>query len=73
MINLFLVPFGENTSSKFIKEPINNFFNGAMDFSKANNYSDYDINGVKIRNAICYEATRSETYEKSPNYYNSNK
>ncbi|WP_052137582.1 apolipoprotein N-acyltransferase [Campylobacter sputorum] len=65
-----LVPFGEEIPlPKFIKEPINKiFFNGAMDFSKANNYSDYDINGVKIRNAICYEATRSEIYEKSPNF-----
>ena len=39
------------------------FFGGASDFKKAENFSDYEIDGVKIRNAICYEATREELYK----------
>lgn len=65
-----LVPFGEEILlPKFIKKPINDyFFNGNMDFSKANTYSDYEIKNTKIRNAICYEVTRSEIYKNSPNF-----
>lgn len=65
-----LVPFGEEIPlPNFIKNIINKYiFYGVADFSKAQTYSDYDINGVKIRNAICYEATRSEIYKNSPEF-----
>ncbi|WP_170000198.1 apolipoprotein N-acyltransferase [Campylobacter sp. RM9328] len=62
---LILVPFGEEIPlPNFIKEIINKmFFDGAQDFQTAKTLSDYEIDGVKIRNAICYEATRDELYE----------
>lgn len=60
-----LVPFGEEIPlPKFINEFINNtFFNGASDFKTAKSVSDYFIDGVKIRNAICYEATTDKIFE----------
>ena len=60
----FLVPFGEEIPlPKFMQDAVNKlFFGGASDFKKAENFSDYEIDGVKIRNAICYEATREELY-----------
>ena len=61
----FLVPFGEEIPlPKFMQDAVNKlFFGGASDFKKAENFSDYEIDGVKIRNAICYEATREELYK----------
>ena len=63
-----LVPFGEETPlPNFAKDFVNDaFFGGASDFSKAENYSEYEIDGVKIVNAICYEATRPEIYKNAP-------
>lgn len=63
-----LVPFGEEVPlPNFAKDFINNtFLGGAKDFSKAQNYSEYEIDGVKIVNAICYEATRPEIYKNAP-------
>ncbi len=59
-----LVPFGEEIPlPKFIKDTINRlFFNGASDFATASSVSDYELAGAKIRNAICYEATRDELF-----------
>lgn len=59
-----LVPFGEEIPlPNFAKNLINKlFFDGAKDFKTANSVSDYEIDGVKIRNAICYEATRDELF-----------
>ena len=39
------------------------FFGGAKDFETASAPGDYEIESVKIRNAICYEATRDELFE----------
>ena len=60
----FLVPFGEEIPlPKFMQDAVNKlFFGGASDFKKAENFSNYEIDGVMIRNAICYEATREELY-----------
>lgn len=65
-----LVPFGEEIPlPNFLKNIFNKvFFNGAEDFTKAKNVSFYEINGAKITNAICYEATRPEIYQNSPNF-----
>lgn len=65
---LVLVPFGEEIPlPKFIKNLINDkFYNGASDFNTAKDVSDYDIDGIKIRNAICYEATTNQIYKNSP-------
>lgn len=61
---LILVPFGEEIPlPNFMKTWINAlFFDGKKDFTTAKNVSDYEIEGVKIRNAICYEATRDELF-----------
>ncbi|WP_096028023.1 apolipoprotein N-acyltransferase [Campylobacter lanienae] len=67
---LILVPFGEEIPlPNFIKNPISNiFFDSAVDYSKANGVSDYEIDGVKIRNAICYEATKDELFKDNPKF-----
>lgn len=67
---LILVPFGEEIPlPNFIKNLINEiFFDSAVDYSHANSVSDYEIDGVKIRNAICYEATRDELFVDKPKF-----
>lgn len=67
---LILVPFGEEIPlPNFIKDLINRlFFDSAIDYSHANSVSDYEIDGVKIRNAICYEATRDELFVDKPKF-----
>lgn len=67
---LILVPFGEEIPlPNFIRNPISNiFFDSAVDYSKANGVSDYEIDGVKIRNAICYEATKDELFKDNPKF-----
>lgn len=63
-----LVPIGEEIPlPNFARDFINSvFFDGGSDFSKADSYSEFEISGVKVRNAICYEATRPEIYAKNP-------
>ncbi|NLK66203.1 MAG: apolipoprotein N-acyltransferase [Campylobacteraceae bacterium] len=63
-----LVPFGEEIPlPKFLTNLINEIiFSGASDFKKASDISEYELNGVKITNAICYEASRAEIYKNSP-------
>lgn len=63
-----LVPFGEEIPlPKVLKNLINKlFFNGASDFQSAKNISQYEINGVNVTNAICYEASRNEIYKHNP-------
>lgn len=60
-----LVPFGEEIPlPKIFVDLINDiFYNGAEDYKKADKPSDFDINGIKFRNAICYEATSEEIYK----------
>ena len=67
---LILVPFGEEIPlPNFIKDLINKlFFDSAIDYSHANSVSDYEIDGIKIRNAICYEATRDELFINEPKF-----
>jgi len=62
---LVLVPFGEKIPlPKFLVDIINNvFYNGAEDFQKATTPTDFEIDGIKFRNAICYEATSKEVYK----------
>ncbi|MEA1914190.1 MAG: apolipoprotein N-acyltransferase [Campylobacterota bacterium] len=65
-----LVPFGEAVPfPDFIRDFINNsFYNGAQDYSTADHASDFEFNGIKFRNAICYETTTDKIYEKTPPY-----
>ncbi len=60
-----LVPFGEKIPlPKFLVDFINNtFYNGASDYVEAKKPTDFNINGVKFRNAICYEATTDKIFE----------
>jgi apolipoprotein N-acyltransferase len=60
-----LVPFGEEIPfPKFLVDYINKiFYNGAQDYSKASEPTDFVIKGEKFRNAICYEATTDKIFE----------
>ena len=64
-----LVPFGEEIPfPKFIVDFINKvFYNGAQDYSKASEPTDFVIKGEKFRNAICYEATTDKIFENLGN------
>ena len=65
-----LVPFGEITPlPQFARNFINRvLLGGALDFSVASGFSDYELGGKSVRSAVCYEATRAELYEDSPKY-----
>jgi apolipoprotein N-acyltransferase len=65
-----LVPFGEAIPlPNWAKKIINNlFFNGADDYKTDSRPTDFNVNNVKIRNAICYEATSKELYENNPKH-----
>ena len=63
-----LVPFGEeNPLPDFMGKWINElFFDGAPDYAASANFTDYTIDGVTYRNAICFEATSEKLYEGKP-------
>jgi apolipoprotein N-acyltransferase len=65
-----LVPIGEKIPlPKFLVDIINNiFFDGANDYSVADDVSDYTLQGIKFRNAICFEATTPIVYKNNPKY-----
>lgn len=67
---LILVPFGEYIPlPKFAQKFINDtFFQGGSDFVTAKKPTDFDIKGIKFRNAICYEATCKELYKGNIKY-----
>lgn len=63
---LVLVPFGEEIPlPKIFVDLINDvFYDGAEDYKKADKPTDFKINEIKFRNAICYEATSEKIYQK---------
>jgi apolipoprotein N-acyltransferase len=63
-----LVPFGEyNPLPKWLGEIINKiFFDGAPDYVASSEVTDYTIDGITYRNAICFEATSKELYKGDP-------
>lgn len=63
-----LVPFGEqNPLPKWMGNWINEiFFDGAPDYVASPDVTDYTINGVTYRNAICFEGTSEELYKGDP-------
>ena len=65
-----LVPFGEsNPLPKWAGRWVNDiFFDGAIDYIGSSTPTDYTIDGVKYRNAICYEATSQKLYEDNPSH-----
>lgn len=67
---MVLVPFGEYVPlPKFAQKWVSDtFFDGASDFSVASHPTDFVINGIKFRNAICFEATKDELYANTPQY-----
>lgn len=60
-----LVPFGEKIPlPKVFVDMINKyFFDGASDYTSASKPTTFDIDKIKFRNAICYEATTNEIYK----------
>jgi apolipoprotein N-acyltransferase len=63
-----LVPFGEYIPvPKVVKDFINElFFDGVKDFTPAKTPTDFIVDEVKIRNAICYEGTTEKIFENAP-------
>jgi len=63
-----LVPFGEyNPLPSWLGDIINRiFFDGAPDYTPSLKITDYIIDGVKYRNAICYEGTSEKLYRDNP-------
>jgi len=60
-----LVPFGEAVPlPEKLKLLINDiFYNGAKDYETAEKPTTFTIQGIKFRNAICYEATTDKIYQ----------
>jgi apolipoprotein N-acyltransferase len=66
---VLLVPFGEaNPLPDFLSDWVNEvFYDGAVDYKASPEVTDYNIDGVSYRNAICFEATSEKLYEKGKN------
>ena len=64
---VLLVPFGEsNPLPDFLSDWVNKvFYDGAVDYKASENVTDYSIDGVSYRNAICFEATSEKLYAKN--------
>ena len=64
-----LVPFGEsNPLPDFLSDWVNKvFYDGAVDYKASSHTTDYLIDGVRYRNAICFEATSEILYSKDAN------
>jgi apolipoprotein N-acyltransferase len=62
---LVLVPFGEEIPlPKVLVNFINDtFYNGAQDYKRAKEPTNFNIKNNIFRNAICYEATHEEIYQ----------
>lgn len=65
-----LVPFGEYIPlPEFMRGWVNReIFGGGADFVTAEKPTDFNVNGVSFRNAVCYEATRKELYTPEVRY-----
>lgn len=63
-----LVPFGEASPvPKWMGGWINDlFFEGVEDYQTAEKPTDFTVQGVTFRNAVCYEATAPELFEGEP-------
>ncbi|BAF71352.1 apolipoprotein N-acyltransferase [Sulfurovum sp. NBC37-1] len=65
---VLLVPFGEsNPLPDFLSDWVNKvFYDGAVDYKADSNVTDYTVNDITYRNAICFEATSEKLYEGRP-------
>ncbi len=63
-----LVPFGEsNPLPDFLSDWVNRvFYDNAVDYRADAAVTDYTVDGVTYRNAICFEATSEKLYVDSP-------
>ena len=66
---VLLVPFGEsNPLPDFLSDWVNKvFYDGAVDYKASDKVTDYQIDGITYRNAICFEATSEKLYKKGKN------
>jgi apolipoprotein N-acyltransferase len=66
-----LVPFGEAVPlPEKLKNWINDiFYDGAQDYITASTPTTFNIQGIKFRNAICYEATTNDIYKNLDTQY----
>ncbi|WP_300859855.1 apolipoprotein N-acyltransferase [uncultured Helicobacter sp.] len=64
---VLLVPFGEYIPS-FLLPLANIFFQGIGGFSAGEEFGYFDIKGVRLKNAICYEGTNRGFYKDNPRY-----
>jgi apolipoprotein N-acyltransferase len=64
------VPIGEKIPlPQFLVDFINDiFYDGANDYSSANDVTNYYLHDTKFRNAICFEATVKDLYKNNPKY-----
>ena len=67
---VILVPFGEaNPLPDFLSTWVNKvFYDDAVDYKADTNVTDYTIDGITYRNAICFEATAEQLYKANPKY-----
>ena len=67
---MVLVPFGEYIPlPKWIGHWVNDLvFDGASDYLAADRPTDFVIDGVSFRNAVCYEATAEPLFSGDPRY-----
>ncbi len=65
---VILVPFGEsNPLPDWLGDIVNKiFYDGAVDYKASSHITDYEIDGVRYRNAICYEACSTKLYSGQP-------
>jgi len=66
---VLLVPFGEaNPLPDFLSDWVNRvFYDDAVDYKADSEVTDYSIDDITYRNAICFEATSEKLYEKDKN------
>ena len=56
-----------NPLPKWMGKIVNNlFFDGAPDYVASAEVTDYEVNGITFRNAICFEGTSEELYVGNP-------
>jgi apolipoprotein N-acyltransferase len=65
---VILVPFGEsNPLPDWLGKIVNDiFYDGAVDYMASSKISDYTIDGITYRNAICYEGCSETLYIDNP-------
>ncbi|MDR0408310.1 MAG: apolipoprotein N-acyltransferase [Campylobacteraceae bacterium] len=65
-----LVPFAEKIPLPDFLVSLTNdiFFDGAEDFTEASRPTDFELDGIKIRSAVCFEGSSKAIYANEPKY-----